>query len=128
MIINNINESQQQAARIAGFTILFAMAIVVFGEFFLSANLIVPGNAVDTARNILAHQTIFRTKVACDLIYVANLVVLLSMLYIILKPVHHSFALAATFLRLIYIMLWVVTALNMLGALNLLSDAAYLHV
>ena len=128
MTISTIDESQRKAARVAGFTFLFAMAIVIFGEFYISANLIVPGNATETARNIMAHETRFRINIACDLIYVANVVVLLAALYTILKPVNRSLALAAALCRLVYAMMWVVIALNMLGALTLLGDANYLQV
>lgn len=128
MTISTIDESQRKAARIAGFTLLFAMAIVVFAHFGIYTRLIVPGNAAETARNIMAHETLFRINIACDLIYVANVVVLLAALYVILKPVNRSLALVAAFCRLIYVLMWVVTALNMLGALRLLDGATYLRV
>ena len=128
MTISTIDEPQRQAARIAGFMLLFGMAIVMFGYFYISSNLIVPGNAVDTARNIMAHETLFRINIACDLLYIANAVVLLAALYVILKPVNRGLALAAAFCRLVFALAWVVVAHNMLGALTLLSDAPYLQV
>jgi hypothetical protein len=128
MTSGNIDESQRRAARVAGLTLLFGMAIVVFGEFYISTNLIVPGNAAETARNIIANETRFRINIACDLIYAANVAVLLASLYTILRPVDRNFALAAAVCRLIYAMMWIVIPLNMLGALTLLGDANYLHV
>ncbi len=128
MTISTLDESQRKAARVAGFTFLFAMAIVVFANYGIAFRLIVPGNAVDTARNILAHETLFRINIACNLIYVVNVLVLLAALYVILKPVNRSLALVAAFCRLVYGLMWGVTALNMLGALRLLGDAAYLPV
>src|SRR5713226_3287379 len=128
MTLSTIDESQRKAARVAGFTLLFAMAIVIFGEFYISSNLIVPGNAAETARNIMAHETLFRINIACDLIYVVNIVGLLAALYVILKPVNRSLALVAAFCRLIYALMWVVTAFNMLGALRLLGGGTYLSV
>jgi len=128
MTIQAIDESQRKAARVAGFTLLFGMVIVIFGEFYISANLIVPGNAAETARNILAHETLFRINIACNLIYVTNVVVLLTALYVILKPVNRSLALVAAFFRLIYVLMWMVTALNMLGALRLMDGTGYLGI
>lgn len=128
MTRDTIDESQRKAARLAGFTFLFAIAIVVIANYGISFRLIVPGNAVDTARNIMAHETLFRLNIACNLIYVVNVVVLLSALYVILKPVNRNLALVAAFCRLVYALMWGVTALNMLGALRLLGDAAYLPV
>jgi hypothetical protein len=81
-------ESQRKAAKLGGFTFLFAMAIVVLANFGISMRLIVPGNAAETALNIKAHETLFRINIACNLIYVVSLVVLLAALYVILKPVN----------------------------------------
>ena len=115
------NESQRKAARVAGFTFLSAIAIVVFANYGISFRLSVPGNAVDTARNIMAHETLFRLNIACNLIYLVNIVVMLTALYVVLKPVSQPLALAAAFFRLIVALMWGVTALNMLGALRLLG-------
>lgn len=128
MTISIIDESQRKAAKIAGFSFLFAMAIVVIANYGISFRLIVPGNAAETARNIMAHETLFRISIACDLIYLANVVVLLAALYVILKPVNRNVALVAAFCRLVYALMWGIIALNMLGALRLLGDAAYLPV
>lgn len=128
MTASSIDESQRNAARVAGFTFLFGMAIAIFSEFYLSSGLIFPGNAAETARNILAHETRFRINVACDLLYVATIVVLLSALHAILEPVNRALALVAAICRLIYASMWVVAALNMLGALRLLVGGTYLRV
>ena len=128
MTINIINESQRKAARVAGFTFLLAMAVVVIANYGISFRLSVPGNAVDTARNIMAHETLFRLNIACNLIYLVNVLVLLTALYVILKPVNRNLALVAAFCRLVVALMWAVTALNMFGALRLLGDAAYLPV
>jgi hypothetical protein len=58
MTIGAIDESQRKAARVAGFTCLFSMAIVVFANFVIHDCLIVTGNAAETARNIMAHERI----------------------------------------------------------------------
>ncbi|MEI7536228.1 MAG: DUF4386 domain-containing protein [Comamonadaceae bacterium] len=122
------DESQGKAARVAGFTFLAAISIVVFANYGVSFRLIVPGNAVDTARNIMAHETLFRLNIACNLIYVVNIVVMLSALYVVLKSVSQTLALVAAFFRSIVALMWGITALNMLGALRHLGDAAYLPV
>jgi len=126
--ISTIDESQRKAAKVAGFTLLLAIVIVVVANYGISFRLLVPGNAVDTARNILAHETLFRINIACNLIYVLSLVILLSTLYVILKPVNQNLALVAAFCRLIVALMWGITALNTLGALRLLGNATYLPV
>lgn len=124
----SVGQSQSQAARIAGFAFLFGVVIVVVANYGISFRLSVPGNAADTARNIMAHQTLFRINIACNLIYVVNIVVLLSALYQILRPVSRNLALLAAFSRMVVALMWSVTALNMLGVLRLLGNAAYLPV
>jgi hypothetical protein len=124
MTISTIDESQRRAAKVAGFTCLLTMAIVVFANFGIHERLIVAGNPAETARNIIAHETLFRIGIACGLIYSAGLVVLLTALYVILKPVNRSLALLATFWRLVYALMWVLMTLNLFEALRLLSGTA----
>jgi len=128
MTISTIDESQRKAARVAGFTCLFAMAIVVFAHYGISSQLMVLGNAAETARNIVAHETLFRISIACYLIHGAGVVVLLTALYVILKPVNRGLALLAAFFRLVYALMWVVIAFNLLEVLRLLGGADYLRV
>ncbi|MGB5296150.1 MAG: DUF4386 domain-containing protein [Thermoanaerobaculia bacterium] len=128
MPIRTTDESQRIAARVAGFTFLFAMAIVVLANYGISFRLSVPGNAAETARNIIANETLFRINIACNLLYGATIGVLLSALYVILKPVDRNLALVAAFCRLVVALMWGVTALNMLGALRLLGGGTYLSV
>jgi hypothetical protein len=128
MTFDSIEEPRRRAARVAGFAFLFAMAIVVLANYGINFRLIVPGNAVDTARNIMAHETLFRLNIACNLIYVVTVVILLAALYVILEPVSRSLALVAAFSRLVFALVWGVAALNTLDALRLLGDAAYLPV
>ena len=126
--ISAFDESQSKAARVAGITFLFGMAIVILANYGINFRLIVPDNAVDTSRNIMAHETLFRINIACNLIYVVNVVVQIAALYVVLKPVNRNLALVAAFCRLVFALMWGVTALDSFGALRLLGDAAYLPV
>jgi hypothetical protein len=128
MSISNIESSQRTAAKVAGITGLLAIALVVFGNYVLLGPLIVPRNAVDTARNILAHETQFRLALTCFLAYGVGTIVLLTALYIILAPVNRGLALAGALFRLVFAMLWLIGPLNFLAALRLLGNANYLHV
>jgi hypothetical protein len=127
MTISTIDDSQRKAAKVAGFSGLFAVAVVVFGNYALLNPLIVPGNAVETARNIVTHETQFRVIVTCFLIYSASVVVLLAALYVILKPINQALALVGALFRLVFALLWLLSTLNMLGALRLLGSASYLQ-
>jgi hypothetical protein len=127
MNIDKIDNSQRTAAKVAGIAGLLAFALVVFGNYVLLSPLVIPRNAVDTARNILAHQTQFRLALTCFVTYGVGTVVLLTALYIILAPVNRGLALAGALFRLVFAMLWLVAPLNSLGALRLLGDTSYLQ-
>ncbi len=128
MTISGIGESQRTAARVAGLAGLFTLPFVVFANFAVHDRLIVAGNVAETARNIMAHERLFRISIACDLIYSAGVVVLLAALYVILEPVNRVLALLAAFWRLVYALTWVLMTLNLFDALRLLSGTDYLRV
>jgi Domain of unknown function (DUF4386) len=125
--MNRIDNSQWIAAKIAGVSGLLAVVTVVFGNYVLLGPLVVPGNATETARNIVAHQTQLRVALTCFLIYGVSVVVLLSALYVILKPVDRLLALIGALFRLVFALLWLLTALNLLGTLRLVGNAPYLQ-
>lgn len=128
MTTGTIDESQRRAARVAGAAGLFATALVVAGNFGINERLIVAGDAAQTARNVLEHEGLFRLNVVCDLLYGALVLVLLTALYVILKPVSRGVALVAAFWRLVFAAVWVLMAIQLLGALRLLKAADYLRV
>jgi len=128
MATNTIESSQRTAAKVAGIAGILAFVLVVFGNYVLLGPLVIPRNAVDTARNILAHQTQFRFALTCFITYDVGGIVLLTALYVIFAPVNRGLALAGALFRLVFVMLWLVAPLNSLGALRLLSDSSYLQV
>jgi hypothetical protein len=128
MTVGPIDDSQRKAAKVAGFAYLFSFAAVVFAQFRIHDRLIIEGNAAETARNILAHERLFRIGIACDLIYCVGTMVLLTALYVILKRVDRGLALLAAFCRLVYALMWVLMTLNLFDALRLLRGADYLQV
>jgi Domain of unknown function (DUF4386) len=127
MTINPIEDSQRTAARVAGFAYLITFATVVYVNFGIHDRLIVDNDAAETARNILAHERLFRIGIAGDLIYCAGVVILLTALYVILKPVNRGLALLAAFWRLVWVLMWLVMTLNFFDALRFLSGADYLR-
>lgn len=127
MTTGTITQSQRTAAKVAGWSFLFTMIIVVFANYGLLNPLIVRGNLAETARNIVAHETQFRVTVVCFLAYSAGVFVLLAALYVILKPVNPGLALVGAIFRLVFALFWLLTTLNLLGALRLLGSASYLQ-
>jgi hypothetical protein len=125
MKINPIDKPQRTAAKIAGVAFPVSFAIVVAVNYGVFASLIIRGNPAETARNILTHETLFRIGLAGNMAYCVADVVLLTALYVILKPVSEYVALLAAFGRLIHVLTWILVTLNLFTALRLLSDADY---
>src|SRR2546421_126315 len=128
MTVTKIDNAQRTAAKVAGIAGLLAFVLVVFGNYVLLGPLIIPRNAVDTARNILAHQTQFRLALICFITYGIGAIVLATALYVILAPVNRGLALAGALFRLVFAILWLIAPLNSLAALRLLGDAPYLKI
>ena len=123
-----IDDSQRAAAKVAGISCLLSMVAVVFVNYALFNPLIVPGNAAETARNILAHEQQFRLTAVGNIIYSTGTVVFLVALYVILRPVNAGVALVGALFRLLFALMWLLSAVNLLGALRLLGNASYLRV
>jgi hypothetical protein len=96
MTISSIDNSQRTAAKVVGFAYLLTFALVVYVHYGILWRL-TTGNAAETARNILAHETLFRIGVAGNIFYCVGVFVLLSALYVVLKPVNQGLALLAAF-------------------------------
>ena len=121
-----IEPAQRTAARIVGLAYLLALPPAVFAEFAVLDRL-VTSDAAETARNILAHERLFRLAVASNLGVFALDVVLIAALYVTLKPVHRGLALLALLWRMIETMALVGTTLNDFAVLRLLGGTGYLH-
>lgn len=96
------NVSPRLAARLAGLLYLTIMLAAAFGEIVVRGALIVRDDAGATARNILAHEQLFRLGGAADLITFACDVALAALFYVLLKPVGRTTALVAAYFRLAY--------------------------
>jgi len=128
MMNNTIDQSQRKAVKVAGFTLIFALAIVIISNYSVNFRFIIPNDAVETARNIITHGTLFRFNIFCNLIYLVTLILMFTSLYVILRKVNKNLALAAAFFRLIYASMWGIIALNTFGAIRLFGNSSYLSV
>jgi len=117
--------SQRRAARVVGITYLCALVPAVFAEFYVRGQLIAP-DAPRTALNIITHESLFRLGIASNLIVFALDVALITSLYVVLERVDRSLALMAMAWGLIETAILVVTTLNDLDVLRILSGADYL--
>jgi uncharacterized protein DUF4386 len=128
MTIDIIDETQRKAARVVGAAYLCALVPAVFAEFYVRGQLVVSGNAAQTALNIVAHERLFRLGIASNLAVFAIDVALIAALYVVLKPVNSSLALLAVGWGLIETAILVVVTLSDFDVLRILSGAEYLKV
>src|SRR5437016_12355253 len=106
------DDTQRTAARVVGAAYVVALIPAVFAEFYVRGQLVVSGNAAQTALNIVAHERLFRLGIASNLAVFAIDVVLFAALYVVLKPVNRSLALLALGWGLIETASLVVAALS----------------
>jgi hypothetical protein len=126
MALDTLEPSQRTAARVVGLAYLLALPLGIFAELVVLGRL-VSSDAAETARNIVAHERLFRLGIASNLGVFALDVVLIAALYVTLKPVHRGLALLAAFWRMIETATLVGTTLNDFTVLRLLSGVDYLH-
>lgn len=88
-----IEISLRNAARIAGFGYLMVFILGIFGNFFVFEKLIIPGDAVTTANNIIANESLFRFGIASWVIVITFDALVAWALYILLKPINKSLSL-----------------------------------
>jgi hypothetical protein len=120
--------SQLKAARLAGLLYLVAMATGLFAEFYVHfpSSLIVKGDAVKTASNIMANERLYRVGIANNIITFAIDVALIWALYILLRPVNRNLALLAVFFRLVETTIACFAIINSFVAMQLVSDADHI--
>jgi uncharacterized protein DUF4386 len=93
--------SPRTSARIAGALYLVVIVVGGFAEIGVRSRLVVNGNAVATAQNILAHEQLFRWGFAADVMGVLCVVPLILLLFEIFKVIDRRMALLALFFSLI---------------------------
>lgn len=119
--------SIQAWARWAGVLYLIIIVIGLFGEAGIRNTLVVPGDSVATAHNILAAEFLWRVGVAGQYLLLLCAVGLTLAWYVLLRPVSRYLALLVVFFALISLAVESVGALHLQAVLTPLSGAAYLH-
>ncbi len=123
---NSIEQSPQLYARIGGALYLIIIVVGLFGEAFVRDRLIVSGDAVATAANIMLHESLWRFHIAAELFLLICAIALLLILFVLLRPVSRDLALLAVFINLVSIGIEATTTMYLLEALFPLGNAGYL--
>lgn len=126
MTTRTVEVSPQVYARIAGILYLIIIIAGALGQIFIRGKLIVAGDAVATAGNLMASQSLWRIGIAGDLLMHVLDIPLMLALYLLLKPVNKYLAVSAVLFNLIQTAVLVINKLNLLVPLFLLGNAEYL--
>lgn len=121
-----ITDVQRKAATVVGIAYLFAMAASMFTEGYVRGTLVSP-DALATARNISAHQSLFRVSIGLELLTFLSDTTLVAALFVILAPINRHLALYATLLRMAGVAVGVMMAAHSFDVLRVLGAASYLQ-
>ena len=128
MTKDTVEPSPQVYARMGGILYLLIIVTGVLSELFTQGTLVVPGDAVSTANNIMASRSLWRVGIAGDILMHVFDIPLMLIFYILLKPVNKNLALLAVLFNLVQSAVLVANSLNLLMPLFLLGNADYLKV
>ena len=118
--------SPQLYARVGGVLYLIIILAGLFGEVFVRATLIVPGDATATAHNIMGSELLFRSGVVGDLIMHVCDIPLTLIFYVLLRPVSRDLSLLGAGFSFLQTTILCANKLNLVTVLLLLGDANYL--
>jgi tetratricopeptide (TPR) repeat protein len=108
--------------------LFLATLLTAGGAAFVRWTLVIPGDAVSTATNILAHEPLFQMLLAADLISVACRVAMTLLFYELVKSVSERLSLLAASFSLVSCLIVAVSSLFHIAALIVLRGAQYLNI
>ncbi len=118
-------QKMKRNAHVAGVLYLIIIFTGLFSEMVVRQEIIIPGNAVATAKNIEANMFLFRVGFISDLVMVVSDVTVALLFYLLLKPVNQGLSMLAAFFRLAQAAVIGINLLNYFMPLLILGDNAY---
>ena len=126
MASHTFEEYPQRYARIGGALYLAIILLGAFAEGFVANKLVVSGDAIATAHNILGSPGLWQLSVAGDLIVVLCAVPLLWIEYLLLKPVSKHVVLLALLFNLVSLAVEAISKLFLIVVVPTLGSPDYL--
>src|SRR3954471_1396742 len=125
---SKVNVSLRSAAVITGFALLTSVIAAPFAELYAYPRLVVPGNAIETAKKILSNQSLFVLVIFAYLLtFICDLIIAWAT-YILLKPVNGPLSLLTACLRLVYTIVALVALNNLVTVYRLLTAPEFKDV
>ena len=120
--------SLRSLARTTGILYLLTIVTGIFSAGYATGKLVVSGDAVATAQNILAHRGLIQLAFAVYLIEMACQVAITALFYNLLKPAGRTVSLVAAFLGLTGCVIKTFSRVFFIAPLFILGGAHYLSV
>lgn len=117
-----VEGSPSPTARTIGVVYLLYFLTAVFGAFLMKG-LVVPTDAVATAQNLLAHESLYRSGWEIGLVANAFYIAVTALFYGLLVPVNRSVAVMMAFFSLVGCTVQIIGGLLQLAPLTILGDA-----
>ena len=127
-VVSDADQSIRHASLVAGVGLLLMSALAGFGNFVAIEGLVTQGDASRTAADIIASEGMFRLGIAAWFLIVALDVVIAWALFRVFRPVSTGVSRLAAWFRLVYAGVLLVAVSELVAALRLLGDDAYLTV
>ena len=120
-------DNKDKVARTAGWLYLLVILTGIFSELYVPSQIIVRGDALATANNILASESLFRLGIATGLVSSIAFLALPFVLYRLLRDVDANLAVLMVVFAAASVPLSLVSQTHDLDALALLSGADFLQ-
>ena len=117
-------QAPQVQARSAGFLYIVIIMAAAAAEMFIRGPMIVSGDAVATAHNILASELQYREAFGIDLVVLFCDTVVAVLLYNVLQPAGATLSLLAAAFRIVFVAIMGVNALTTFAPLLLLKGGS----
>lgn len=118
----------KKTARVAGFLYLLVVLTGLFVLIYVPGRLFVQGDSAATARNIVAHESLFRSYIVVGIVSEFLYISLVLALYRLLKGVNQQYAALMVILVLITAPLAFVGTANQVATLEFVRGADFLTV
>ena len=119
---SQVIRSQRKASLTAGIALALMAVLSVFGNFVAINPLVTPGDAAETAQNILASESMFRWGIASLILVAICDIIVASALLTLFGPVNRGVSTTAAWFRAAYAAVYLTGISQLLVAVKVLAD------